>query len=829
MGLCTKIYRNVRQSFSLIARTGIIALGLIPAEASPQQVKITGGAYVKNHAANVVVNGRMVNAGTLSNNGSGTIRLTGDWVNNGTYNASSETVFFLGTSVQEISGTSTTGFHNLTIDNTSGVSAGADLAVGGVLNLQTPNPSATAGTLALDGDTLHMGDTAVTTGAGEVSGIVSRSAFIGGTEYSFGSPFTSLTFSPGGTLPSRVSFNIRPGMAPSWKSDAIERTYDIIQVGGSNSPATLRLHYLDSELNGNPESGLVPWDYRSTPGPITVKPQPKSGGSTTNDWVSTSDIDIGYFPSSFDVHQWSLSRSIYVTFDGRMGWRMIASPNPVTYSELLSGFITQGMTGSTYPSKQPNFLWFDETDTLTTNSSWRTESSLADSTKGGRGFYLYVFDSISGTACDTLPKIMTATGNGYFPGIFSYSGMNQPVTYSPRTGIQTSSGPSDTIYYDINTADQGWNLLGNPTQYSLDWDASGWTKTNLDNSIYIWDPDGNEFKVWNGITGTLGNGLISPFQGFWVKANHSAPALSFSSEALTTGGSFYGGGSAKKNGAPSSAPSTMDLSLNAGGLHSTVMLSFLEGAKCGPDVYDAYRLEPLSDSFLELFTLSSTAHSLPLVINNLPPDGPDLIIIPLFAGGQWKGQELQGTFTLNWSLPDDWPDDWAISLQDHTLQKSLSMRRFNEYEFIRAQTKSAVSKSDPEDGVPSLPPRLVNPAGTSPRLKSSASTMPFSIVIRKNSPRDTIGYIAMQPQLIQNYPNPFSFATNISFTLPFRADVQILLYDMSGRFVSTITDKPYEAGIYRIEWQRGGIQPGLYFACMKAAGTTKVIKLVISD
>ncbi|HNY03746.1 MAG TPA: hypothetical protein PKG48_14205, partial [Bacteroidales bacterium] len=194
----------MRQSFSLIARTGIIALGLIPAEASPQQVKITGGAYVKNHAANVVVNGRMVNAGTLSNNGSGTIRLTGDWVNNGTYNASSETVFFLGTSVQEISGTSTTGFHNLTIDNTSGVSAGADLAVGGVLNLQTPNPSATAGTLALDGDTLHMGDTAVTTGAGEVSGIVSRSAFIGGTEYSFGSPFTSLTFSPGGTLPSRV-------------------------------------------------------------------------------------------------------------------------------------------------------------------------------------------------------------------------------------------------------------------------------------------------------------------------------------------------------------------------------------------------------------------------------------------------------------------------------------------------------------------------------------------------------------------------------------------------------------------------------------------------
>ncbi len=71
------------------------------------------------------------------------------------------------------------------------------------------------------------------------------------------------------------------------------------------------------------------------------------------------------------------------------------------------------------------------------------------------------------------------------------------------------------------TDDNGYNLVGNPYPSAIDWNASsGWTKTNLSSTIWIWNPSVNNYATWNGFVGVNGGSRYIPaMQGFFVKVN----------------------------------------------------------------------------------------------------------------------------------------------------------------------------------------------------------------------------------------------------------------------------------------------------------------------
>ena len=166
----------------------------------------------------------------------------------------------------------------------------------------------------------------------------------------------------------------------------------------------------------------------------------------------------------------------------------------------------------------------------------------------GRGYFYFIFNgagrldsagnSTGQNYTDVLPKTLSVTGVEAFggSGVFSYN-----LHFTPRDS--SSQNPLlDTIFYDITRYDQGWNLLGNPTASTLDWDSS-WTKVAVSNAIYIWDPSANsgngDYLTWNGSTGSLGSGRIAPFQAFWVHTS-SSPQLSFGNAAKSSvSGSFF--------------------------------------------------------------------------------------------------------------------------------------------------------------------------------------------------------------------------------------------------------------------------------------------------
>ncbi len=235
--------------------------------------------------------------------------VAGNWANTGNFTSTGSTVTFNGTSSQAMSGASTTTFNNFTISNTTGVTSSSDLNVNGILSLTT-NPSATAGSLAMGTHTLTMGGSATSTGAGDVTGIVTRTTLVAATTYSFGNQFNTIRFQNLGTLPTSLSFKLTIGAAPSWKTGAIERIYEIVQAGASGSFATINVHYLDSELNGNTENTLVFWRDVSPFTPGTEVEFGRSNFNTTQNWIGISSIPVAFLPTSFGTAQATLGNSL---------------------------------------------------------------------------------------------------------------------------------------------------------------------------------------------------------------------------------------------------------------------------------------------------------------------------------------------------------------------------------------------------------------------------------------------------------------------------------------------------------------------------------------
>lgn len=502
-------------------------------------------------------------------------------------------------------------------------------------------------------------------------------------------------------------------------------------------------------------------------------------------------------------------------------WYMISSPAAIIqYGSLLSNFVTQGYPGSTYPSLQPNLLWFDETDTLTTLMSWRTPQSTSDTIAHGRGHYFFVFGNILQDTLynQILPADITVNLSDVFNGSdFTYHDATFPVTFTPRTG---SDNPvtAEGILIETNLADEGWNLLGNPGASTLDWGAvSGWTKNNLDASIYIWNAASKTFQYFNGITGTH-DGKIPPFQAFWVRANNLNPELSFTDAVYISGGTFQK--PEKPDDERDFSNLHLHMSLYSENLTTEAVISFTQEGKIGEDFRDAFRLESLAGSHVDLFTLSSPTDNFPLAINHLPLNSEDYFNIPLFVDHKIHSRSVSSALMLQWDLPRDWPSDWSIILHDHVRKKAISMKQIDKYPFYYSPEKSGDSSVDrsPENRT-----RLFNPVNF--RQKGKDDKPPFSIIIQKGVSDEQVEYLPSVPVLMPVYPNPFSEFTNIRFNLPQGQQVQLVISDINGRNIQTLYKGELPGGLHKMEWQNPGLAPGVYFLTLYTENGMDVKKI----
>jgi len=472
--------------------------------------------------------------------------------------------------------------------------------------------------------------------------------------------------------------------------------------------------------------------------------------------------------------------------NGNPGWRLLSSPLSTTIGNFLDETDTQGFTGASIAGNlQPNVLWYLESATGTDLQRWRAPANASDIITAGRGYFVYFFgdDPLDATYNRELPVTLDTNG-AEFEG--DGTRVSLPVTYTAA-------------------ADTGWNLVGNPFAATVDWDDGTWTKTNMTNSIYIWDDTTNEYRSWNGITGSLGSGKIAPFQGFWVKANgNGVPVLRVNKSSKTTGGTFY-------KSVNEDAP-VLGIRMEAGGMAHSTHFSFTPDGSNAIDDLDAYRLLPFDNlSHLQIYSVLKDGTE--LTINNLPRKFGVPLQIPIYVSGIEEGYPFNGNVTLSWPEMDV-PEAWTIVLIDNETGNEINIRDQQTYDF-KLQSKG---KAAP---VHAYSPNEVNLVQKQPEKARNAR---FTMIIE---PGEDASELPNSVELRQNFPNPFNPSTTIRYELPLENRVKLEVFDILGRKVKTLVDGRIQAGYHTVQFDARDLASGVYIYRLVTDNAVRVQKMTL--
>jgi len=74
------------------------------------------------------------------------------------------------------------------------------------------------------------------------------------------------------------------------------------------------------------------------------------------------------------------------------------------------------------------------------------------------------------------------------------------------------------------------------------------------------------------------------------------------------------------------------------------------------------------------------------------------------------------------------------------------------------------------------------------------------------------GEADMQTSILeQNFPNPFTSSTTISYKLKRSANITLAVFDLSGREIQTLVNEFQTAGTHAVEWDASRLGNGFYF------------------
>ena len=287
----------------------------------------------------------------------------------------------------------------------------------------------------------------------------------------------------------------------------------------------------------------------------------------------------------------------------------------------------------------------------------------------GRGYAVFVRGNI---LASTLWDVRGAINAG------NVTAISHPVSF-------TSSG---------NSLNDGWNLVGNPFPSTIDWNAaSGWTKTNIDGSIYTTDnANGNtQYATWNGIVGTNGGARhIAMGQGFWVKANSSNPILQ-SAEGIKAPGiqtTFF---------RQESENNLMRITLSNGSLRDETVIHFRKDANPSFDASaDAWKLKNTS------FNLGSLTDSNELLAINSWSELLCSTTIKLSVT-----EMSEGSYTLKFTDVSSFGEGVQLVLKDSYLNTSFAITEDALYTFSviadknsSGQERFAIQFNKPNPSIP---------------------------------------------------------------------------------------------------------------------------------
>lgn len=358
--------------------------------------------------------------------------------------------------------------------------------------------------------------------------------------------------------------------------------------------------------------------------------------------------------------------------------------DPVVYQAVSTPAQCNNMTiqsGAVLTINAGKALTVNGTLTNTNNAGLvvKAGGSLIESTSG---IHATVESDIAGGEWHLISSPLTSAVSGMFLGKYlqnhsestnAYTDiLTSIVALTPEKGFALYDAAGFTAQYagTLNTGDQsyttaysgagkGWNLAGNPYPSSIDWNASsGWTKTNLNASVYI-HKDASTWATFNGSIGTNGGSrYIAPCQGFFVQASAAGTLGMTNSVKVHNAAPFYKNSDEVVN-------NMIRLEVSGNGYSDEAVVWFLPEATSEFDGgYDAHKLFGDVAEAAQLYTVGGEL----LAINSMPEASS--VTVGMRAGAE-------GIYTI---AANEINDISAVSLED-TKTGILTDLKNNAYSF----------------------------------------------------------------------------------------------------------------------------------------------------
>ncbi|MDR3693253.1 T9SS type A sorting domain-containing protein [Mucilaginibacter sp.] len=237
-----------------------------------------------------------------------------------------------------------------------------------------------------------------------------------------------------------------------------------------------------------------------------------------------------------------------------------------TANSATNAFIT-GCTGGSTSAGNPSIYLYRESYTpsnatftsgnylgITNIANSSTSGTITASDGGtysipvGNGVFFFFRGAATNWSTRTVspyiaPENVTLTSTGNI----NQQSITVKDWYSPTLSSLGYTGSGTTGNYNV----RGYNMVGNPYPCTIDWctaySGTGITRTNINPTIYVYNPVTNQFDSYlatssSGGTGT-GNGsrYIMSGQGFFVQANTTGASLVFTESAKAAAMQLTGG------------------------------------------------------------------------------------------------------------------------------------------------------------------------------------------------------------------------------------------------------------------------------------------------
>jgi hypothetical protein len=469
---------------------------------------------------------------------------------------------------------------------------------------------------------------------------------------------------------------------------------------------------------------------------------------------------------------------------GPSGWRMLSAPVPgLQVADLIAHSLVQGISDE-YPQGAANvyvgYVGDSSENSAEVNNGFEIPAGRTESLESGRGFIWYLWD-------DQFDPQAAGGLSASVGTPLDLVGVGIEITLQDHQVVFTED--------DRAASDDGFFLLGNP--FAEVFGVGGVTASSgmVSNVFHRWNPAlGGGAGGYEMYLASMGHN-VAVWDGFFAEISGSTLPLTVTYlEHCRCGCGIECAGGELRPVSETTDHHIVALVLGGtvGGVAAydeAAMVAFTSEATEDWDRFDGSKLNPIGSMWATISPMGLRDGELTARSVNSLPIPTDRVTVPVAFSARAGGE-----FTISLGAHTDVPDGWMIELEDRVSGQTVDLRTTS----VSFATSEETSMEDRF---------AVHVTTTAVSVDDGAGVLEF-----------TLGGA---------YPNPFSGASTLAFTLPATSDISLAVYDVLGRQVAVLADGEHAAGRHSVTIDGSSLAAGVYVVRLAAGEYVAARRLTV--